>query len=171
MAIELGLVELASRALTNLGLAKTQALDLDGAVADLEQSLELARSVSSPEEARARHNLGSATFFRGDLTRATEQFAEAAALAERFGIAAASRSRAAPCSAWALYHTGAWEEALRIADELIAQLERGGASYFEYHLRYARARIGLARAADDELALPDAGERSRSAARRRIARP
>jgi tetratricopeptide (TPR) repeat protein len=55
-----------------------------------------------------------------------------------------------------LCNTGAWEEALRIADELIAQLERGGASYFEYHLRYARSRIGLARAANDELALADA---------------
>ncbi|MDQ3380360.1 MAG: AAA family ATPase, partial [Actinomycetota bacterium] len=55
MAEALGLAELTARALGNLGLAKTQALDFDGAVADLERGIELARSVSSPEEARARH--------------------------------------------------------------------------------------------------------------------
>ncbi len=155
MALELGLVELAARAMCNLGLAKTGVLEFDGAVADLEQSIELARSVSSPEEARARHNLGSATFFRGDVKRATELFAEAAALANRFGLPQlAFASSAVRC--FGLRDTGAWEESLRIADELIAQLERGGASYFEYHLRYARSRIGLARAADDELVLADA---------------
>ena len=57
----------------------------------------------------------------------------------------------------ALYNNGAWDEGLSIADDLIAQLERGGsASYFEYHLRSARSRIRLARAVDDELALADA---------------
>jgi class 3 adenylate cyclase/tetratricopeptide (TPR) repeat protein len=155
MALELGLVELAARAMCNLGLAKTQVLDFDGAVADFERSRELARSVGSPEESRACHNLGSATFFRGDPKRATEQFAEAAELAKRFGMSQLLlASSAVRC--FGLRDIGAWEESLRIADELIAQLERGGASYFEYHLRYARSRIGLARAADDRLALADA---------------
>ena len=155
MSLELGLVELAARAMCNLGLAKTNVLDFEGAVADLERSRELARSVGSPEESRACHNLGSATFFRGDLKGATERFAEAAGLAKRFGLSQlVVASSAVLCSG--LCNTGAWEESLRIADELIAQLERGGASYFEYHLRYARARIALARAADAELALADA---------------
>jgi class 3 adenylate cyclase/tetratricopeptide (TPR) repeat protein len=78
MATALGLRDLASRALTNRGIAKVNAFDFDGAVADLELSIELARSAGSPEEARAHHNLGSATWFRGDLAPATAHFAEAA---------------------------------------------------------------------------------------------
>ena len=155
MALELGLDELASRALANIGLAKMQALDSEGGIAALEQGLELARSVRSPEEARARHNLGSATFFQGDLARARDNFREAAALGERFGIPQlALASRSVLCVA--LYCTGAWDEALKSANDLIAQLEGGGASYFEYHLRTTRARIDLARGLDDRLVLPDA---------------
>jgi tetratricopeptide (TPR) repeat protein len=155
MALELGLVELAARAMCNLGLAKTQVMDFDGAAADLERSVELARSVGSPEEARACHNLGSATFFRGNLKRASDLFAEAAGLGRRFGaLQLALASSSVHCTS--LCSTGAWDESLRIADDLIAQLERGGASYFEYHLRYARSRIGLARAAAAELVLADA---------------
>jgi hypothetical protein len=67
MAMALGLSDLASRALTNRGLSKVNAFDPDGAIADFELSIELARSVNSPEEGRARHNLGSATWFRGEL--------------------------------------------------------------------------------------------------------
>ena len=148
MATALGLTDLASRALTNRGLAKTNAFDLDGAVADLELSIELARSVSSPEEARARHNLGSGTWFRGELKLATAHFAEAIRVGERFGLPQmALASRSVLCGT--LYPTGAWDEALTLADELIAQLERAGATYFEYHPRIARSRIGLARGANE----------------------
>jgi tetratricopeptide (TPR) repeat protein len=45
MALNLGLIELAARAMCNLGLAKTQVMDFDGAVDDLERSRELAHSV------------------------------------------------------------------------------------------------------------------------------
>ena len=86
MATALGLVDLAARALANRGIVKTNAFDLDGAIADFERSIELARSVSSPEEARARHNLGSATWFRGELVPATAHFAEAVRVGERFGV-------------------------------------------------------------------------------------
>jgi class 3 adenylate cyclase/tetratricopeptide (TPR) repeat protein len=155
MALDLGLIELAARAMCNLGLAKTQVMDFDGAVDDLERSRELAQSVGSPEEARALHNLGSATFFRGNPGRASELFGEAAHLGRRFGaLQMTLASTAVHCSS--LCTTGAWDESLRIAEELIARLERGGASYFEYHLRYARSRIGLARAVAAELVLADA---------------
>jgi tetratricopeptide (TPR) repeat protein len=172
MATALGLTDLASRALTNRGVAKTNAFDLDGAVADLELSIELARSVSSPEEARALHNLGSATWFRGELVLAKAHFAEAARVAERFGsLQMALASRSVLCGT--LYPTGKWAEALALAEELIAGLESGGASYFEYHPRDARARIALARG-DDELALGDvrrAVEVGRSAGDRQVLVP
>ena len=154
MATSLGLTDLASRALTNRGVAKTNAFDLDGAVLDLELSIELARSVGSPEESRAHHNLGSTTWFRGDLGDATAHFAEAARVAERFGwLRFALASRSVLCGT--LYPTGKWAEAHALANELIAGLEGAGATYFEYHPRTARARIRLAQG-DEEDALKDA---------------
>ena len=156
MAMGLGLAELAARALGNRGLAKMHALDYEGAVADLERSVELAHSVSSPEEARARHNLGSTAWVAGELARATANFDEAARVGERVGMLnMAVASRALLCSA--KYNTGAWDESLRIADELISRLETGAAHYFEYHPRTARAAIRLARAGDDDLVLHDIG--------------
>lgn len=153
MATALGLTDLASRALTNRGIARLNAFDLDGAVADLEISIGLARSVSSPEEARAHHNLGSGTWFRGDLAPATAHFAEAVLVGERFGLLQiALASRSVLCGT--LYPTGAWTDALALANELIAGLGSAGASYFEYHARTVRGRIALARG-DDELALAD----------------
>ena len=153
MATALGLTDLASRALTNRGVAKTNAFDLDGAVVDLELSIELARSVGSPEESRAHHNLGSTTWFRGDLGDATAHFAEAARVAERFGwLRFALASRSVLCGT--LYPTGKWAEAHALANELITGLEGAGATYFEYHPRTARARIRLAQG-DEEDALED----------------
>ena len=110
MATALGLTGLASRALTNRGIAKVHVFDLAGSAADLELAIELARSVSSPEEARARHNLGSTTWFSGELGPATAHFAEAARVAERFGyLQFALASRSVLCGT--LYPTGAWTEA------------------------------------------------------------
>jgi class 3 adenylate cyclase/tetratricopeptide (TPR) repeat protein len=172
MATAFGLTDLASRALTNRGLARTMAFDLEGGVADLEHSIELARSVSSAEESRALHNLGSATWYRGELALAREHFAEAARVGERFGVLqTALASRSVHCGT--LYPTGAWAEAVDLANELIAGIESAGASYFEYHPRTARARIALARD-DDELALADvrrAVEVGRSAGDRQVLVP
>ena len=134
--------------------------DLEGAIADLELSIELARSVGSPEEARARHNLGSRTWFRGELGDCHGPLRGGRPRRERFGwlqFALASRSVLCGTST----RTGKWAEALALADELIAGARRSsGASYFEYHPRDARARIALARG-DDELALEDVQARGR----------
>ena len=156
MAVELGLAEVAARALANRALDKSFVLDFDGAVADLERSIELARSVGSPEEARACHNLGSASWFSGQLERATELFAEAGRLNDRFGTPQMGlASRAVLCAT--LTSRGIWDEALGTAEDLIAHLEtRGDTSYFEYHLRWTRSRIGLARGFDEELVVADA---------------
>jgi len=153
MATELGLTDLASRALTNLALARMNAFDFDTAVAHLEESIELARSSASSEESRARHNLGSATWFRGDLPAAAGHFAEAARVGDRYGaLQTALASRSVLCGV--LYPTGKWTEALALANELITALETAGATYFEYHPRTSRARIALARG-DEDTALRD----------------
>jgi hypothetical protein len=147
------------------GLAKSQAGDFAGARGDLERSLELARSVGSHEEARILHNYGSQAWFGGELVTATRLFGDAASLGERLGVPRmAMASRAVHCAT--LQETGAWDEAVRIADELIGQLARGSATYFEYHPRASRAQIRLARAAPDDVVLGDirrAAEVARSA--------
>jgi tetratricopeptide (TPR) repeat protein len=172
MAEALGLMELAARALGTRGLSKSFVFDFAGAVADLERSVELSRSVSSPEEVRGVHNLGSTAWFSGDLTGATALFTEATSVGERYGtLKMALASRSVLCGT--LYPTGHWKEALELADELIALLASAGASYFEYHTRVARSRISLARD-DEELALADARramEVSRSAKDRQVLFP
>lgn len=172
MATALGLVDLAARALANRGIVKTNAFDLDGAIVDSELSIELARSVSSPEEARARHNLGSATWFRGELAPATAHFAEAVRVGEHFGVLqTALASRSVLCGT--LYPTGAWPEALALANELIGELQDLGVNYFEYHPLTARARIALAQG-DNERALADvrrAAEVGRAAGDRQVLVP
>jgi hypothetical protein len=62
-------------------------------------------------------------------------------------------SRAVYCAT--LQEIGAWDESVRIADELIADLGSSSASYFEYHPRASRAQIGLARGHPDDVVLAD----------------
>jgi hypothetical protein len=111
--------------------------------------------VSSPEEARGLHNLGTTAWARGDIVRGCGLFADAARVSDRFGsLRMAMASRAVHCAT--LHPTGCWDEALAIADGLIAAIERAGASYFEYHVRNARSRIGVARGDNDQLVLAEA---------------
>ena len=111
--------------------------------------------MSSREELRAVHNLGSTAWWRADVREARRRFEEAARLGERFGAGQMGRASAAVwCST--LCFTGAWDEALALADELISEMEGGRANYFEYHPRTVRARIQLARGGDEALVLGDA---------------
>ena len=155
LAEALGNTELAARALGNRGMARARYLDFDGGVADLERSAELAGSVSSPEEARATHNLASTAWWRSDIREAARLFADAARLGERYGVGQLGlSSKAVLCSA--LCFTGAWDEALELADEVLDRIEGGRANYFEYHPRTVRARIGLGRGDDGDVVLNDA---------------
>jgi tetratricopeptide (TPR) repeat protein len=154
MAEAMGLVELAAVALMYRGVAKSHSGDYTGSEADLQLSLELARSAGSPEEARILHNSGSQAWFRGELTRASRHFGEAARLGARLGVPRmALASRAVYCAT--LQEIGAWDESVRIADELIVDLGTSSASYFEYHPRASRAQIALARAQPDDVVLAD----------------
>jgi len=155
LADTLGLTELAARALGTLGNAKGALLDFESATEDLERSAGLARSVNSVEEVRAVHNLGSMEWWRADLRRSRRHFEEAARLGEQFGVGQMGlASSSVLCSA--LCFTGAWDEALTLADDLLERIESGSANYFEYHPRTVRARIRLARGAEEQLVLHDA---------------
>jgi class 3 adenylate cyclase/tetratricopeptide (TPR) repeat protein len=154
MAEHLGLTELAARALNNVGLARLQLGDAQGGIADQLRSIELALAVSSPEAARGYHNLASTIWSLGELPRSTRVWRDAVQTYERLGALALSRSsRAVLCTG--LRFTGVWDEALRLAEAIIAECEAGASLYFEYHPRLTRARIGLARGESEELVLED----------------
>jgi hypothetical protein len=135
-------------------MARARDLDFDGSLADLERSAELAHSVGSREAVRAVHNLGSTTWWRGEIRVSRDHFQEAVRLGERFGVGQmGSASTAVYCST--LFHTGDWDEALALADALIEEMEGGRPNYFEYHARTVRARLGLARCLEERLVLED----------------
>jgi class 3 adenylate cyclase/tetratricopeptide (TPR) repeat protein len=146
LAESLGLTELAARALNNVGVAKTSLGDVSG-VADLERSVELALSVSSPEAARGYNNLGAVLFDVGDVQRSAECFEEAVRTGERLGNAVIARY-ARGVTVNFPFVRGDVDEALARAEELIAEFDAGNPHYLEPSIRHLRAEILLGRDAD-----------------------
>jgi class 3 adenylate cyclase/tetratricopeptide (TPR) repeat protein len=153
MANELGLDVIRAHALNNIGTARFQAGDLRG-IDELEQSIEISESINSPESVRAYQNLATVLGQLGNLRRAWQLKDEARRLGDRFGTAHDIRWMAAEYIGQ-LYSRGEWDEALRLADEFIAESEAGAPHYMEHSARAFRARILLARG-DTGAALDDA---------------
>jgi class 3 adenylate cyclase/tetratricopeptide (TPR) repeat protein len=143
MVEALGLAELHANALNNVGIAKVMKGDAEG-IADLERSIEIALAARVPEAARAMNNLAAALMHLGDFERAMGHFDEAARIGAELGAVPIARfSRAQHLGPLSV--TGSWDEALRRADEYIAEIERGTPSYAEAGVRRIRAKIRLAR--------------------------
>jgi class 3 adenylate cyclase/tetratricopeptide (TPR) repeat protein len=152
MAEELGLDELCANALNTIGVARAETGDLGG-VDDLERSLALARTEIFPESVRAFLNLGSIFARLGDLPRAFELHAEGRHAAERFGDLGGIRWLAAE-RVYEDYWSGRYEDALRHAEEILAEVEAGTPHRMELDGRLIRGWLRLARgdvagAADD----------------------
>jgi len=152
MAEELGLDELCANALDTIGVARAETGDLGG-VHDLERSLALARTGIFPESVRSFLNLGSILARLGDLPRAFELHAEGRRAAERFGDLGGIRWLAAE-RLYEDYWSGRYEDALRHAEEILAEVETGTAHRMELAARLIRGWLRLARgdvagAADD----------------------
>ena len=144
LAEELGLEEVQALALMSIGTARFRSGDSAG-VADAERSLEIARAANSPEAIRACNNLGFAFFCLGQIERSSELLDEAVRLAERFGDIVLGRfTRAGPQRVLQI-HQGRWDDALKFADELVEETERGSPNYHEAECRVTRATIRLAR--------------------------
>jgi class 3 adenylate cyclase/tetratricopeptide (TPR) repeat protein len=143
MADELGLDSIRAHALDNIGTARVQSGD-PGGIEDLERSIEIAKSLNSPESVRACGNLATVLAQRGDLRRAWELKAECRRLADRFGSLQDVRWTRAE-HVGELYSLGRWDEALQLADEFIAESEAGLPHYMESVARAFRGRIRLAR--------------------------
>jgi class 3 adenylate cyclase/tetratricopeptide (TPR) repeat protein len=142
MAERLGLDELRAHALDNIGTCRASLGDERG-LAQLEQAAEIALAVRSPEATRALNNLSSAQAQLGDFRRRGELLVEAIRTAEELGALALARFERAALVANLIW-TGAWDEALRLADEW--QAEAGAeASSGELMILRNRALVRLAR--------------------------
>jgi len=162
IAEELALGGVQAHALNNIAIAKGNRGDVGESVADLERSIEIALSINSPEAARGYNNLSVMVWFAGDARRSHELRDETVRIAERLG--AASMHRYAR-SVLPLYRhaVGRWEEAVGLADEIVAECERDS-FYGEGFARRARALIRLAR--DDRAGALDDARRGLDIARR-----
>jgi class 3 adenylate cyclase/tetratricopeptide (TPR) repeat protein len=143
IADALGLEEIKAHALNNVGTARVNVGDRTG-VADVEASVEIARRLNSPEVVRCLNNLAYVLGLVDEPKRQREAHEEAERAAERFGLAGMARFLRSG-TAWHHFGRGEWDEALRQADALLAEVEAGSPHYLEGATRYVRARIRLGR--------------------------
>ncbi len=143
MAEELGLDDLRAHTLAAIGTARITGGDFGG-LGDIERSISIAREINSAEMVRGLRHLGAAHVLLGDLPRGFSYMDEARRAADRFGDAFNSRWLRAEY-AIELYRTGRWDEAVRAADEFIAESSGGSPHYMESVCRYARGHVRLAR--------------------------
>jgi class 3 adenylate cyclase/tetratricopeptide (TPR) repeat protein len=143
MAENLDLEELHADLLVTIGTARGMSGDPEG-VEQMKRGLELALAGNSlTVAARAYHNLSSATFHL-DFPKSLDYLAEARRVSRRIGGEASARYSDA---AWIGYlcWLGEWDEAMRLADEYIAECEAGRPQYGEDGVRDMRALIRHAR--------------------------
>jgi len=151
MAESLGLDDLRVHALTTVGSAKEQLGDTTGR-RDLELAVELGRAANSPMVAGALNNL-TVYIDTTDMRRVDELNLQAQEEAERYGDATLLRFLRGNAIAH-LWVLGKWDEAMSVADDLVAQCERGSPHVLEGPTRLFRGCIAVARG-QGEAALPD----------------
>lgn len=143
MAEELGIDELRAHALDSIGRARARIGDPRG-IENLEESIAIAVAGNSLESVRGYANLGNALVEAGDLARAFELYEQGRSAASRFGDADRIRWFEAE-RVYECYWRGHWDEAGRLADDVVAQAEAGFPTAFEHDARLVRSRIRLAR--------------------------
>ena len=144
IADEMGLDELRPHVLNTVGLARVHCDDPAG-VADLERSVELALDLNAvPDILRGYNNLAAAFGLQGDLRRSHDALEDGLRAAERFGEWVPAQAVRANLTV-PLYELGDWDEALRIAEEFITEVESGEPSVHVAGPLETRAEIRLAR--------------------------
>jgi tetratricopeptide (TPR) repeat protein len=150
---QLGLDALRAQALNNIAIAKMHEGDTTPAISLLEQSIEIATSVNSPDAGRGYNNLSVAVAFAGDMRKALELREESVRVAERYGDMGTARFSRGSLILH-LYTDGRWDDALTLIE---AELGAGeGAHVVNNFARRARASIRHARG-DDRGAHDDIG--------------
>jgi class 3 adenylate cyclase/tetratricopeptide (TPR) repeat protein len=160
VAVELGLEDVRAQALHYVGLARAKEGD-PGGLADMEKSLELAEKVSPVLATRALNNLAAMLYERGDVRRSFELWDENFRRQERLGRLEETRF-ARGSRATVRLEQGRWDEALQLAEALIAGIETEGSHQYEGGCRRVRgfiraARGDLAGANDDMLRVVELG--------------
>jgi class 3 adenylate cyclase/tetratricopeptide (TPR) repeat protein len=155
LADELGLEQLRCRVLNTVGTSKAHLGDASGIV-DVERSLELALALSSaPDIFRAHNNLAVAMASVGAPVPAYLKVNEAGIrAAERLGNRVVARGLYGNISG-NYFEIGEWEKAIRIAEEVIADVEAGAPSLQASNCYSVRSRWHFARG-ELEAALDDA---------------
>jgi class 3 adenylate cyclase/tetratricopeptide (TPR) repeat protein len=129
LAEELGLDDISTRALNNVGAARVAAGD-PGGLGDLEQSIGLADKMNSAADLiRGYNNLGTMKVLLGRLEEARADMLEAHRIADHYGHRAFTYwAEGGPLLARP-YQRGAWDEVLVQTDAFLASL--GGGTHYQ----------------------------------------
>ncbi len=146
MAEALELDEVRAHVLNNIGSARCFAGDFEG-IADLEQSIELATAIDSPELGRAYNNLATVLADLGEVRRSRELRREAVRAAERLGNTRVARFSAA-ILIWEPYQLGNWDAFVADARAFLEESDRLGGSYQDAYFVSSLARVATARGED-----------------------
>ena len=150
LAESLELDEVRASALVSLGAAKLELGEDEGGFADLEESIELARSLGSPEAIRGNIALAHQLRHHGRFVDSLGPFEEALRLSESFGIAPQRRMLAGMLPQMR-YRRGRWDDALEAADAYLEDID--GTHYHAWHALQTRGLIRLSRG--DESGIDD----------------
>jgi class 3 adenylate cyclase/tetratricopeptide (TPR) repeat protein len=155
LARELGLQLLEASALITIGITKGTSGDLAGGLEDLERGLDLAIRLKAPQQVqRGYNNLGELKIQNGQLDEVAALYKAARRFSEEFGLPGSLRWIAFQEAAF-FFVTGDWDQAERLLDEFLAEVEAGSPHYGESSARPTRARLRHARG-DTSGALADA---------------
>jgi tetratricopeptide (TPR) repeat protein len=142
MATELGLDEVRAHALNYIGSARVDLGDGDG-IRDLEQSIEIANRIGSPESLLGYNNLFSSHVTAGSLDKAARAVRTGVQVAERFGNVGRNARWLRFERVHPAYWEGRWDEALELIEESLSDVGPTHAlSRFSFE---TRGRIRLAR--------------------------
>jgi class 3 adenylate cyclase len=140
----LGLEELLARLHNYVGCSRCCLGDEDG-LAEIETSIAVAESAGAAAVVvNGYGNLSSELYFFAKLAESRRASREALELAERYGVGRLLRFYRADVACWA-YADGHWDEALTVANELLALAEAGDPHYSDAQLLALRGWIEFAR--------------------------
>jgi class 3 adenylate cyclase/tetratricopeptide (TPR) repeat protein len=159
IAEELGLDEIRARSLNTIGWLEAVHGREEG-LANLEQSIEIAESINSPNLVPGYVNLAGVHIVRGDLPRAFEVLAAGRRAVARFGRVHATNWLLDGSQVFEDWCCGRWDAALARADEIVREEQD---HFLAVPVRIARGHIRGARG--DLAGMLDDSERALEAAR------
>jgi len=154
MASQLGLDEIRAHALGNIGPSRVHLAQFDG-IRDLEESIEIADAIGSPESLRAYNNLFACYATFGMLDRAAEAIRAGLAEAERFGSTGVVVRYLRFERIHVAYWEGRWDDSSALIEESLSEV--GSSHALSRWALEMRGRMRLARD-DVEGALADSRE-------------